>query len=104
MLSTDNCGCCGHPNEDSFEINVLPGIGHYYGWHFKASIDNVFVLALSKIFNKLLNYNYEWIIYRNIYQGWIKPGASENEVILVSRLGIVVFTIISVILAYTAPA
>ncbi|MEM0352007.1 MAG: sodium:solute symporter family protein [Sulfolobales archaeon] len=44
------------------------------------------------------------LLSRNIYQGWIKPGASENEVILVSRLGIVVFTIISVILAYTAPA
>ena len=44
------------------------------------------------------------LLSRNIWQGWIKPGASEREVILVSRIGIVVFTVISVILAYTAPA
>jgi SSS family solute:Na+ symporter len=44
------------------------------------------------------------LLSRNIYQGWLRPTASEREVILVSRLGIVVFTLISVVLAYTAPA
>ncbi len=44
------------------------------------------------------------LLSRNIYQGWIKPTASEKEIVLVSRLSVVVFTLISVILAYTAPA
>ncbi len=44
------------------------------------------------------------LLARNIYQGWLRPQASEREVILVSRLGIALFTAISVVLAYTAPA
>jgi len=44
------------------------------------------------------------LLSRNIYQSWLKPTASEREVLLVSRLGIVIFTLISVVLAYTAPA
>ncbi|MCI4437264.1 MAG: sodium:solute symporter family protein [Ignisphaera sp.] len=41
---------------------------------------------------------------RNIYQGLIKPGASEKEVILVSRISILIYALIAVILAYTSPA
>ena len=44
------------------------------------------------------------LLARNIYQGWIKPNASEREVVIVSRIGVVLFTVISVILAYTSPA
>ena len=44
------------------------------------------------------------LLAKNIYQGLIKPTASEKEIILVSRISVLIFTIISVILAYTAPA
>ncbi|MEM4924542.1 MAG: TM1812 family CRISPR-associated protein, partial [Ignisphaera sp.] len=43
------------------EISVLPGIGYYYGWHFKTSIDNVFIQAFTKIFYELRSRNYKWI-------------------------------------------
>ncbi len=44
------------------------------------------------------------LLARNIYQGWLKPTATEKEVIQVSRIGVLIFTLISVLLAYTAPA
>jgi len=44
------------------------------------------------------------LLSRNIYQGCLKPAASEREVVLISRIGVVIFTLVSVILAYTAPA
>jgi SSS family solute:Na+ symporter len=44
------------------------------------------------------------LLARNIYQGWLKPTATDKEVVLVSRIGVVIFAVISVILAYTTPA
>jgi len=44
------------------------------------------------------------LLSRNIYQLWLKPNASEREVILVSRLAVIGFALLGVILAYTAPA
>jgi len=63
LLKPSNCNCCDSMKEKSsiIEISVLPGIGHYYGWHFEASIDNVFVQAFNKIFNELTNRSYKWI-------------------------------------------
>ncbi|MEM4619934.1 MAG: TM1812 family CRISPR-associated protein [Desulfurococcaceae archaeon] len=63
LLKPSNCNCCKFMEEKSsiIEISVLPGIGHYYGWHFEASIDNVFVQAFNKIFNELTNRSYKWI-------------------------------------------
>ncbi|MEM1646484.1 MAG: TM1812 family CRISPR-associated protein, partial [Ignisphaera sp.] len=69
LLNVENCSCCDSMNKKSpnektsrdIEISVLPGIGYYYGWHFKASIDNVFVQAFTKIFCELQSGNYKWI-------------------------------------------
>ncbi len=69
LLNVENCSCCNSMNKKSpnektsidIEISVLPGIGYYYGWHFKASIDNVFIQAFTKIFYELRSRNYKWI-------------------------------------------
>ncbi len=44
------------------------------------------------------------ILSRNIYQGWLKPSATDREVVLVSRLAVIGFAVLGVILAYTTPA
>jgi len=44
------------------------------------------------------------LLSRNIYQGWLKPDATDKEVVLVSRLAVIGFAVLGVILAYTAPA
>ncbi|MEM3967806.1 MAG: TM1812 family CRISPR-associated protein [Ignisphaera sp.] len=62
LSSPDNCSCCSETSWlKSVDISVLPGIGHYHGWYFKASIDNVFVQAFTKIFCELQGGNYRWI-------------------------------------------
>jgi SSS family solute:Na+ symporter len=44
------------------------------------------------------------LLSRNIYQLWLKPNASDREVILASRISVLIFALIGVILAYIAPA
>ncbi|MEM1635961.1 MAG: CRISPR-associated CARF protein Csx1 [Desulfurococcaceae archaeon] len=63
LSERDNCSCCDlvFNNSKILEIHILPGLGHYYGWHFKASMDNVFVQSFSKIFKELSNERYKWI-------------------------------------------
>ena len=61
LIKESSCSCCVHERKSPIEISVLPGIGHYYGWHFEASIDNVFVQAFNKIFNEMMNRSYKWI-------------------------------------------
>ncbi|MEM2017202.1 MAG: TM1812 family CRISPR-associated protein [Nitrososphaerota archaeon] len=61
LLDQDNCSCCNEISRPSIDISVLPGIGHYYGWHFKASVDNAFVQAFRKIFAELSRTNYSWV-------------------------------------------
>lgn len=58
-----DCNCCRDlAGTGNVEIDILPGIGHYYGWRFQASVDNVYNQAFYKIFQKLSNARYKWIV------------------------------------------
>ena len=58
-----DCDCCRDlTGRGNVEISVLPGIGHYYGWRFQASVDNIYNQAFYKIFQKLSNASYKWIV------------------------------------------
>ena len=41
---------------------------------------------------------------RNIYQQWLKPSASDRELVIVTRVAVIIFAVIAAVLAYVAPA
>jgi len=53
------CSCCG--DLGPIEIEVLPGIGKFYGWSFKGSVDHLFNMAFNKLVTELNSTKYNWI-------------------------------------------
>lgn len=63
LASPGGCSCCSDVDWQSVaEVSILPGIGHYYGWRFRASVDSVFVKAFYEIYSKLSGRDYSWLI------------------------------------------
>lgn len=61
----DTCTCCREYTDEIKRlttIEVLPGLGSYFGWRFLGAIDHLFVKAFTTIISKLRSKRYSWIV------------------------------------------
>ena len=49
LIDRKNCNCCDFLTEDLFDVIIVPGIGTFYGYTFKGSVNHIFLRVFSEI-------------------------------------------------------